>query len=847
MYQNIYIERQERFGATVHLWDDEFGYLPPVPFKEFRFGYKPDSNGDWHSLDGKRVTQVTSWTHGDPFVMETDLPRETRVLTHLYQDVDEPAKGNRVVFIDIEVDTSTGLPSVEIADKIITAIALTDKTTGIKYSFMLDENHELNAYSAPGVTMFNCFTESELLLLFLDKWEDLDPTIVTGWNTDGFDIPYLFRRLMSVVGEDAVRLSPIKLVEFNERRNRYQIAGVSSLDYLSIYKKFTYTELPNYRLDTVSRFETGKGKYEFEGTLDDLRRDNIAGYCEYNMNDNDLVEGIDDKMKLIDLVIGICSVGHIPYEDYDWNSRWLEGAIITHLHRKKICAPNKSLTAQEEMRKRQESKKKGFDGAFVKEPTRGRHEWVFSLDLQSLYPSIIMSMNISPETKIGKVVNWNLRKYVAGEVDNCTILDSAGAASTITRGEFVQMMNDGKFSLSSNGILYRTDKVGIIPEILDLWFDERVQYKNNMKEAAKNGDTEQQEYWDMRQHIQKIFLNSLYGVLGLPIFRFYDVDNALAVTASGVDIIKTTAKFVNAYYNQELNTEGEDYCIYSDTDSVYFSVTKLGKKLEPDLVRVLWKDLTITTARKVESGLNAMYDTMAKRLFFIPGAHRFVIKGESIASAAFFVKKKRYAMRVVHDMETGQDIDKVKVVGLDVVRSSFPAAFRAFMKMVLTDIIDDISRGDLDVKILDYHAHIQELPVIDIARNTAVKNITKWTMDDQRLGQYVKKTPAHVKAAINHNILLREWDIHKMYAPITNGQKIKWVYVSANHYNIEAIGFIGDDTDAPVLTEFVAEFIDYEKIFEKEFAGKLKDFYAALNWGNIPTEVNQRAKQFFKF
>ena len=842
MYQNIYLERLQKWDATVHVWDDERGYFS-FPFSEFRYGYREDPNGSLRSLHGRPVSQTRRWSHNDPLVIETDLPRETRVLTDLYLDSDVPAKGNRVVLLDIEVDTRGGLPNIETSDKMITAIALTDRVTGTKYSFMLDEDHELNSYTAPGVTLFNCFTEEELLTTFLDKWQKINPTIVTGWNTDWFDIPYLFKRLMKILGSDAYRLSPIKLVTFNDRRQRYQIAGVSSLDYLSLYKKFTYIELPNYRLDTVARHEINRGKYEYEGTLDDLRRDNIAGFCEYNMNDNDLVEGIDNKMKLIELAIGICTVGHIPYEDYDWNSRWLEGAIITHLHRKGIIAPNKSLTAQEEMQARQASGAKGFGGAYVKEPKRGRHEWVFSLDLQSLYPAIIMSLNISPETKIGKITNWNIQDHVKRKIDTYTVLDSDGKVSEVDRRHFIQMMEGGGFSISSNGILYTNHKVGIIPEILDQWFDERVEYKNKMKEAAQRGDTEQQEYWNMRQHIQKIFLNSLYGVLGLPIFRFYDVDNALAVTATGQDVIKTSAKYVNAHFNRELKTEDEDYCIYSDTDSVYFSVANLTDDSTPAAL----KSLAISVARQMESELNTMYDTMAKRLFFMPKGHRFVIKGETIASAAFWVTKKRYAMRAVYDMETNQDVDKIKITGLDAVRSSFPAAFRKFMTEVLTDILDNVPKADLDKKILNFHSHIQELPVIDVARNTAVKNITKWKLDDQNLGQYKSGTPAHVKAAINHNILLRVWDVHMMYAPITNGQKIKWVYVSQNPYHIESVGFFGDDTDAPLITKFVEEFIDYEKLFEKEFAKKLKDFYAALSWGNIPTEVNQRALQFFEF
>ncbi|KKK52440.1 hypothetical protein LCGC14_3104900, partial [marine sediment metagenome] len=343
-----------------------------------------------------------------------------------------------------------------------------------------------------------------------------------------------------------------------------------------------------------------------------LKRDNIEGFLEYNLNDVRLVSGLDDKMKLIQLVMGMCTVGHVPYEEYGFSSRWLEGALITDLHRKGIVCPNRNPV--------DESGDIKFAGAYVQEPTAGRHEWVFSLDLQSLYPSIIMSLNISPETKIGKVLNWNVEAHIRKEISEYHIQDSDGKETTVDREEFVLFMKNGKFTLSSNGILYRTDKVGLIADILDRWFSERLEYKKLLKKAAHAGNSEQEEYWDLRQHIQKIFLNSLYGVLGLPVFRFYDVDNALAVTATGQDVIKTSARVVNLKYNGLLDTKDEDYCLYIDTDSLYFSVVPFGGG----------KDKAIEMARDAESHLNQFYDRMAKQLFFIPGRHRFVIKGETI-------------------------------------------------------------------------------------------------------------------------------------------------------------------------------------------------------------------------
>ncbi len=848
MYQNVYIDRSDH-GRVVHLWDDQTGHAE-IPYKDFDYAYKIHKDGTIPSLLGPLTKKVHRWSREDPLILESDLPMETRVLTDLYLDSDEPAEGNRLVIFDIETDDSDGYPDIQAADKEITSIALEDRVTGDEYVFILDKAGELDNIDMDefgGVIIFNAHSEEELLTDFLDIWEQLNPTIITGWNVDYFDVPYLYRRIVSVLGYDEVaRLSPVGLVKFADRRGKYQIAGVSTLDYLDLYKKFTYTQQPNYRLDTIGKIEVDQGKYVYEGTLADLKERDIKGFLQYNLDDVRIVSNIDKKMKLIELVIGICTVGHVPYEDYGFSSRWLEGALVTDLHRKGIVCPNKSPTAQSDMSQKDKSGVKGFAGAYVKDPKTGRHEWVFSLDLQSLYPSIIMSLNISPETKVGKILDWDLAEYMRGDRTDYTLESIDGSQDSIGRDQLTAALKGNGFTISSNGILYSTDKVGIIPATLDRWFSERVEYKDKMKAAKQSGDDEQADYYDMRQHIQKIFLNSLYGVLGLPIFRFYDIDNALAVTATGQDVIKTTAKYVNVHYNKYLKTEDEDYCIYIDTDSVYFSITDLWKGQSQH--ENTWKALAIDKARQMEAELNIMYDQMAKSLFFIPGGHRFVIKGETISSAAFWVTKKRYAMKMVYDLEANIDLDdKIKVKGLDVVRSSFPAAFRKFMKDVLTDILDDVPKSDLDPKILEFFGRLPTMPMQDIARNTAVKNVTKYAMKNQRLGEFALKTPAHVKAAITHNLLLKEWNQDRVFTPITNGVKIKWVYLSPNPYRIQSVAFFGSVDDCPLITKLIEEFIDYELIFEKEFAHKLSDFYKALGWGKIPTEVNQLAGTFFDF
>ena len=325
------------------------------------------------------------------------------------------------------------------------------------------------------------------------------------------------------------------------------MAGVSYLDYLALYKNFTYTELDNYRLDSIANKELGRGKVEYSGNLDQLFRDDIEKFIEYNLVDVELVVDMDTKLQFIDTARGICHAGHVPYEDFVYSSKYLEGALLCYLKRKGIVAPNKPADRQERMQALRDNNEEKFIGAYVKAPIVGKYEWIYDLDLTSLYPSIIMSINISPETKVGKVEDWSAEDFVKGKRDKWII-----NGDTITQENLKKFFDKSKFSVASNGVLYRTDTVGCIPDILDIWFNQRVEFKNQMKEHGKAGNKAKYEWYKKRQLVQKILLNSLYGVLGLPAFRFYDVDNATAVTTTGQTVIKSTADMANIKYNKEL-------------------------------------------------------------------------------------------------------------------------------------------------------------------------------------------------------------------------------------------------------------------------------------------------------
>jgi DNA polymerase elongation subunit (family B) len=843
MYQNIFVERNSDI-PTAYIWDDVRG-LVTLPVSEFNYAYIRDPKGKFLSMTGERVSKVYRFNRNGENIFESDLPIETRILTDLYLDEDTPSSGHVTLFFDIEVSMENGIPDIHTPNNEITSIALYDPTIEKYVVIVLDKQNIYEDVQREESDIYFSDTEVGLLHKFMNIYEQIQPTIITGWNSDGFDVPYLYNRIKQVCGPSvANRLSPIGKVKYSDRREKYQIAGVNSLDYMVMYKKFTYTQQQNYRLDTIGRLEVGMGKVEYEGSLDDLFRDDLERFIEYNLQDVRIIVELDKKLKLIELVRAICHVGHVPYEEYWYSSKFLEGTIVTYLHRKGIIVTNKPAGGQEKMEEMKDNNEQGFAGAFVKEPVPGRYEWVYSLDLQSLYPSIIMSLNISPETKVGFVQNWDLEKHFKKEIV-AYVIQEVGNDMTIELEypKFVEFLEENNLSISSNGVLYGNDKVGIIPEVLDTWFAQRKEYKDLMKKYTNEGDTEKADYYDRRQHIQKIFLNSLYGVLGLPVFRFYDVDNALAVTATGQDVIKNTAKVASLQYKKQIGVDG-DFVTYIDTDSIYCSATPL---MPDNLTFDQKKEFTIDLARGIEDTLNKFYDVFAKRAFNCD-KHRLHIKGEAVASSAFWVAKKRYALDKVYDLETNQDVEKIAVKGLDVVRSSFPQAFRIFMKDMLSDILKAVPKDTIDGKILTFKDSLKDRHFLEIARNTSTNNISEYgKMDkDVALTQFKKGTPAHIKAAITYNRLLTYFGVEKQYEPITDGSKIKYVYLKNNPLKIDALAIKGYQ-DPPEIISMVEDYIDTDALFENELRNKLDDFYSALKWGNIPTEVNQKADQFFSF
>ena len=852
-YQNIYYERAKN---TIHLWDDKSGYQT-MPYR--KYAYKKDPYGQHTSMYGDKLTRISKWEKEEADdLFESDVPETTRVLVDIY-DNDLPSTGHRVMTFDIEVEMITGLPNIREAQNEITAIASYDGATKLYDVFVLDKERKIknNAkqFSKDGreVNVHIFDNEKNLLLKFLNYYEEINPTILTGWNIDFFDIPYLYNRIKNVCGEgNAKRLSPISQAFWSPYREKWSFGGVAILDYINLYKTYTYTLEASYTLNHIATKELGRGKIEYEGSLDDLFENDLEKFIEYNIVDVDLVVSMDEKLQFIDLCRAVCHAGFVPYEDYIFSSKWLEGACLAYLKKKGLVATNKPKDRKERMQALKDNNQEKFIGAYVKEPIVGKYDWIYDLDLTSLYPSIIMTLNISPETKVGKIQNWDAEENIRGVEKTYKLIGKDGDEYSYSTQELKEVIKDSNLGVAANGVLYTQDKAGLITDILDTWFKQRVEFRKLESQYGEAGDTEKYEFYAKRQLVQKILLNSMYGVLGLPAFRFYDIDNAEAVTITGQTVIKKTAEMANIKYWKELGTK-EDYNVYIDTDSIYMMAEPIIKHRYPNYKEFDEKRMATevnTVAEETQTFLNSFYDILAEKFFFIPkDKHRFEIKKEYISKAGFWVAKKRYAQWMV--LKNGIPCDKLDVKGLDVVRSSFPKAFQDQMSGMLKDILMGKDNDYVDKKLLEFKNNMINLPVNKIAKGGAIKELSKYDKGTWRkdsglsIASFEKGTPAHVKAGITYNRLLKFFDCPFKNEPIRDGDKVKWVYLKTNPLGLDTVAF-KDYNDPKEIMDFVEQYIDRDMIYKAELENKVDDFYNALKWEKASNDT-KTAKKFFAF
>jgi len=855
-YTGIYYDRKTN---VINLWDDEKGHLK-LPYN--RYGYKKSAKGKFTTLDGCKVEKVKQWSHDDEskgLMYESDIRPEVRTLIDLYYENDDIGINHREMFLDIEVSSKGGHATTKNVKNSITAISFYMKNLDKYYALLLDEDTRLEDSVNDNLQLLRFDDEETLIQSFLALYSECAPTIITGWNINGYDIPYLYNRIEKVFNiEYANILSPIGIVEVDKYDGKYKLAGVACLDYLQLYKQYTYSEEPSYTLDSISKKELGKGKTVYEGTLDTLFATDINKFIEYNVNDVQLVLELDNKLKFIDLAKGVAHKGHVPYEDIYKTTRFLDGACLVFMKRLGIIAPNIKRSKKVEVED-QTAGGGDFEGAYVRDPIVGRYEWVYDVDMSALYPSVIITLNISPETKVGRITNWDeVQPYFISGGEDKTNADKLiiinNKVSDIKISEFRTWLLNESYSVSSIGVLYDKDKAGIVPAILKTWMQERDDNRALAKKYGQEGDMVRRNFYDGRQLTLKIINNSLYGALGNGGFRFYDLDNAESVTMSGQSILLDHVEpTVNNWYVSNIGPEYAKNVIYIDTDSSFASAMPVIKSMQAKLGRELTYDekasTTFKTATAVESAINNGFTSYSTKYFNAP-EHVLVIKQEYVSSAAFWQAKKRYAMKIVmekgvsiSDMSKGKKEWKLDVKGMDSVRSNFPKAFREFLANLLIDILDGTPKSVLDAKILALKDNMMSMPILDIMFPTGMKELSKYEFDEKNPFQRGKGTTAHAKAALSYNALMLKYNI--IQTPhIMDGDKIKWAWLKSNPFSLESLALKGVE-DPKEIVNIVEQYIDRESIFESALTKKLQALYDSLGFGMVPE--NNNIEEFFSF
>jgi DNA polymerase elongation subunit (family B) len=709
-----------------------------------------------------------------------------------------------VCSIDIETEVKGGFPDISVAENAITAITLGRNGKKVCFGYKDYTPHK------PNIKYYKFADEAAMLDGFLEIWQssEFDPDVITGWNIEFFDIPYLINRISRVLGAKAAsKLSPwgvLKQYEVEIRGKKNQVfspLGVNVLDYMALYKKFTYTHQESYRLDHIAFVELGERKLDYSDYtgLQDLYEKNFQLYMEYNIHDVELVERLEDKMKLIELVFAMAYDAKINYEDTLASVKQWD--IITHnylMDRNRVIPQYKNKNTGEPL-----------VGGHVKDPRIGLSKWVVSFDLNSLYPHLIMQYNISPETFVS-------RQRVFPTIDQ------------ILAGYDVP--NTG-YSSAANGCLYSKDKQGFLPALMEKMYNDRTIYKKQMIEVKKEYEKTKNiellkeiSRLDNLQMAKKIQLNSAYGALGNQWFRWFDLNHAEAITMSGQLSIRWIEKKINQYLNKLFKTKNVDYVIASDTDSIYVTLEPLVKLAMPNETdeRKIVAFIDKACKQQIEPFIDKAYEELAEMMYAYD--QKMQMKRENIANKGIWKAKKMYILNVWNSEGVQYDAPKLKMMGIEAVRSSTPSACRDNIKKALSIIMNE-TEVDLHRFVSNFRNEFNAMNFEQIAFPRGVSDIKKWHKNKSIT--YDSGTPIHVKGAIFYNNIIKETDLGDKYETITNGDKIKFCYMKRP--NPHSIAVLSCPSALP--PEFKMEkYIDYETQFNKSFEEPIKSIISTIGW-----------------
>ena len=723
-----------------------------------------------------------------------------------------------IAIIDIEVGSENGFPDPYLANEPVTAIALRF-IGGHMFVFGCGD------YEVKGTERYmKCKDEYHLLKFFLKLWQEKCPDALTGWNTKFFDVPYLVNRMRKVLGEDeAKKLSPWNIISerqafvMNRKMTVYELVGVGDLDYLELYKWYSPNgkSQESYRLDAIAQFELGEGKISYEEyeNLHQLYRLNYQLFIEYNIKDVDLILKLEDKLKLIELALTLAYDTKTNYDDVFAQTRMWDALTYNNLMNQNIVVPPRVI----------KEKSEAFEGAFVKEPQVGLHNWVASFDLNSLYPHLMMQYNISPETLIDPA------NYTREMRD---VLSQGVTVDKLLKKE-VDLSALENVTITPNGQFFRTDIQGFLPKMMEDMYEDRKKFKKMMIQAKKDyeAETDDSKKYEIEKRIarfnnlqlaKKVSLNSAYGALGSQYFRFYDLRMALGVTTAGQFSIRWIEAKINGYMNSLLKTD-KDYVIASDTDSIYL---RLGELVDKFIKDTSDKNKVISFMDKIcEEKIQPFIDKSYGELADYVHAYgqKMQMKREALADKGIWTAKKRYIMHVYNNEGVQYTEPDMKVMGLEMIKSSTPAPVREKMKQAL-QIMMKGSEFDMHKFIDDFRTEFKKLNAEDISFPRGINGLKEY---GNKTTIYSKGTPIHVRGALLYNKYLEEKGLSKKYPLIQEGEKIKFIYLKTpNTFKENVVSFPGR-----LPPEFgLQDCIDYNTQFDKTFLEPIKVILDCMDW-----------------
>jgi len=717
----------------------------------------------------------------------------------------------RIYTIDIEVESEYGFPNVtDCAEKMICITVKDQVKKQILVWGMADYTVKQD-----NVHYVKCNDERDLLKQFLKFWSAYSPDVLTGWNSKYFDIPYLVKRIGKILGDSSMkRMSPWNIIqedqtyELGKTQTYYRLLGIAQLDYLQLYRKFTIKNQESYRLDHIGKVELGEQKDDnpFD-TFKEWYQQDIQSFIDYNIQDVELVDKLEDRLQLIELALTMAYNAKANYEDVFSQVRMWDTIIFNELLKDNIIVPMRDMnpTSPE------------LVGAYVKDPKVGFHDWVVSFDLNSLYPHLIMQYNISPETILPDKKNVDITDLLDKQVDT----------------------SDGN-CMAANGTMYRTGKQGFLPRIIQKEYNDRTIYKKKMLEAEQQyANTKDPKYeklarrYYLVQHSKKISLNSAYGAIGNKYFRYYDHRMAEAITTSGQLNIRWIDNKLNEYFNKLFKTK-DDYIIASDTDSVYINMAPLVKMTGATDKNKIVKALDKFCSERLEPYITKCYDELGSYMNVYE--NKMVMKREAIADKGIWTAKKRYILNVHNSEGVQYPEPKLKIMGIEAVKTSTPLPCRDKLKEAFKVIMGG-DQKEMKEFIVNFRRDFELLPPEDIAFPRSVNGVNKY---GDTTSIYKKGTPMHVKGALLYNHLLKTKKVSHKFQQFYEGDKGKFVHLRKNMWNANVITFM-----AKLPKEFEMHgLIDYEQQFTKSFMEPLRFILDAINW-KIDASDSATIEDFF--